>query len=219
MNISHFAAGFSGAGWLPLADAILKATLLFALAAIAALALRRATAAARHLMWALALISALVLPVLSLALPRWQLPLVTVASTSLAVEQESAAQPPLASAAIAPAPKRTHTDPPTAAQSVGARPVHTPAASARLSLPNISWPYALLAVWGCRRRAGAAPPRNRPARGDVVVPSVQSASLLRRGSRWRARSQQSSRYRRGWYSSAASVLPCRWRGASFGPRC
>ena len=35
MNISHFAAGFSGAGWLPLADAILKATLLFALAAIA----------------------------------------------------------------------------------------------------------------------------------------------------------------------------------------
>ena len=59
MNITNLAAGFSGTGWLPLADAILKATLLFAIAAIASLALRRGSAAARHLMWTLALVSAL----------------------------------------------------------------------------------------------------------------------------------------------------------------
>jgi HEAT repeat protein/beta-lactamase regulating signal transducer with metallopeptidase domain len=166
MNISHFAAGLSGAGWLPLADAILKATLLFALAAIASIALRRRTAAARHLMWALALISALALPALSLALPRWQLPLVTVASTSVAVEKMSAAQPLLPTGPMAPALKRTHTDrATTAAQSVAAGPAQTPVVSSRLSLPNISWPYALLAVWA----AGAALVLLRLATGLLVV--------------------------------------------------
>ena len=43
-----------------------------------ALVLGRASAAVRHLVWTLALTSALVLPVLSVALPRWQLPIVTL---------------------------------------------------------------------------------------------------------------------------------------------
>jgi HEAT repeat protein/beta-lactamase regulating signal transducer with metallopeptidase domain len=149
MNITDFTAGFSGAGWLPLADAILKATLLFATAAIASLALRRGTAAARHLVWTLALISALALPVLSLALPRWQLPLVTVSSSSaVPVQPTKVGQWSLESAPLALAPKRTHTDrAATTTQSLGDGPVQTPRASRRLSLPDISWPYALLAVW------------------------------------------------------------------------
>jgi hypothetical protein len=70
--------------WLPLADAILKASLVLLAAAVATRLLRRASAAMRHLIWTIALVSALLMPVLSLALPRWQLPLLST----------PAAQPP-----------------------------------------------------------------------------------------------------------------------------
>ena len=38
--------------------------------------LRRASASARHFVWTLGLLSALVAPAFSLALPRWELPIV-----------------------------------------------------------------------------------------------------------------------------------------------
>ena len=61
---------------MPLADAIVKATAdLCRRRAVASLLLRRRSAAARHMIWTLALVSALVLPALSIALPRWQLPI------------------------------------------------------------------------------------------------------------------------------------------------
>ena len=44
--------------WLPIADAIVKATIVLLLAAGASLVLRRASAALRHLVWTLALCSA-----------------------------------------------------------------------------------------------------------------------------------------------------------------
>jgi beta-lactamase regulating signal transducer with metallopeptidase domain/protocatechuate 3,4-dioxygenase beta subunit len=52
-------------------DVAVKATLVLAAAAVAALALRRSSAAARHLAWCLGLAAALAMPVLSLALPDW----------------------------------------------------------------------------------------------------------------------------------------------------
>ena len=68
----------SGAAWIPLADAIVKATLLLATAGLASFILRRRSAAMRHVVWTLALVGALALPVLSIALPRWQIGLVTI---------------------------------------------------------------------------------------------------------------------------------------------
>src|SRR5919108_5768218 len=65
---------------LLLIDALLKVTLLLAAAALATMALHRASAAVRHLFWTLALAGALFLPILSIALPRWQLRLVTFAA-------------------------------------------------------------------------------------------------------------------------------------------
>jgi beta-lactamase regulating signal transducer with metallopeptidase domain len=53
------------------ADALLKATLVLAAAGASALALRRSSAAARHLAWCLGLGAALLVPLLSLALPAW----------------------------------------------------------------------------------------------------------------------------------------------------
>ena len=67
--------------WLPLVDSVAKATVVLTAALAATTALRHSSAALRHLIWTLALVGALVMPVLSLALPRWELPLITVAAT------------------------------------------------------------------------------------------------------------------------------------------
>src|SRR5262245_60663483 len=68
-------------GWLPLADVVAKTTVILLAAAIASIVLRRASAALRHLVWTLALSSALVLPIASFALPKWQLPLLTITAS------------------------------------------------------------------------------------------------------------------------------------------
>jgi HEAT repeat protein/beta-lactamase regulating signal transducer with metallopeptidase domain len=81
--------------WLPLADAILKASVVFLAAAVSTRVLRRASAAMRHLIWTIALISALVMPVLSLALPRWQLPLLAVPTAEVPAAVATPNAPPL----------------------------------------------------------------------------------------------------------------------------
>src|SRR5689334_1447564 len=66
---------------LPLVvDAVAKASIILAATALVAAALRRASASARHLVWTLGLVSALAAPLLSVALPRWELPIVRVRS-------------------------------------------------------------------------------------------------------------------------------------------
>ena len=54
-------------------DVAIKATLVLAAAGVASLALRRSSAAARHLAWCLGLAGALAMPVMTLALPGWSL--------------------------------------------------------------------------------------------------------------------------------------------------
>jgi len=62
-----------GAAWLPvLVDAAVKGTVILIVASIVSLFVRRASAAARHLVWFLALVGLLGLPALSVALPGWQ---------------------------------------------------------------------------------------------------------------------------------------------------
>jgi len=80
---------------------VLKATLLLAAAGLATLALRRrgAPAAARHLVWTLAVCGLLVLPLFSAALPGWRLGFVTMDAAERAV----AAAPVFAPAPSAPA--------------------------------------------------------------------------------------------------------------------
>jgi HEAT repeat protein/beta-lactamase regulating signal transducer with metallopeptidase domain len=168
MRLTDFFSAASGTAWLPLADAILKATLLFAAAGLASLVLRRASAATRHLLWMLALVSALALPVLSLALPRWQLPIVTLASSSItspgsitspattgsptSVASTAGAVEPATASIPARAFRNPIAAPPAVRHSAPAAEV-VPAASPEpraawlLSLQNLSWPYALLIVW------------------------------------------------------------------------
>jgi len=59
--------------WLPiLLDAAIKGAIVLGVAGMIVLFMRRASAAARHLVWTLGLGSLLLLPVLSAALPAWQ---------------------------------------------------------------------------------------------------------------------------------------------------
>src|SRR5688500_4366771 len=122
-----------------LIDAVIKATVLLAIAAATATMLRRSSAASRHLVWTTALIAALVLPVLSVALPRWQAPVVTVAPTVLAAgESIDAASRNMAARMF----NRLRTTSPTSAGSVIAAVVEEgPAAKA------VSWSVVAVAVW------------------------------------------------------------------------
>lgn len=134
--------------WLPLLDAVVKATIILTGAAIAAFALRRRSAALRHLIWTLALASALLLPFLSMALPRWQLPIVTLASAKPPTElaQRSAASAPslplemehLATPPSLGTPERQVQD------EVAAAPAR-PLLFARIA--TISWPWAIAGLW------------------------------------------------------------------------
>ena len=131
----------SGASWIPVADAIAKASLLFAGAGLVSFVLRRGSAAARHMIWTLALLSVLVLPALSLALPRWQLPIVTLPGETSTLPAASyqlpapSSQFPVASSQL----KRTS----SASAAVAAAPL-TDAVPARTPT---SWPALLFMVW------------------------------------------------------------------------
>ena len=63
-------------------DLVAKASIILGVTALVAAALRHASASARHFVWTLGLLSALAAPVLTLALPRWELPIVRIAATA-----------------------------------------------------------------------------------------------------------------------------------------
>src|SRR5580765_5817321 len=73
MNRTIFlVAGVVSAPSLLLVDSAIKGTVLLVLAAVAAIALRRDSAATRYLVWLLAIVSMLVVPALSAMLPQWR---------------------------------------------------------------------------------------------------------------------------------------------------
>src|SRR5262249_41873328 len=73
MTLTHVLSGAAAAtAALFLVELIVKGTLVLALAAVLVLALRRASAAHRHLVWACALIGLVALPWMQLALPKWR---------------------------------------------------------------------------------------------------------------------------------------------------
>ena len=149
--------------WLPLVDAVIKASMILAIAACASFVLRRASAAARHLVWTLALCSAIVLPVLTVVLPKWQLPIVTIVSEH-AVRAEATAPAPDFPAAPALSRTGTQADTNEAAPAV-AEPRATVAARVWRSMPAMTWQETLLGIW----LAGAALIALRLAIGFLAV--------------------------------------------------
>jgi HEAT repeat protein/beta-lactamase regulating signal transducer with metallopeptidase domain len=145
-----FAADF-GTAWISVADVVLKATLLFLCAGVASFLLRRRSAALRHIIWTLALAGVLVLPMLSMALPHWQLNLVTIDQASSF--QLPASNSPLPSLVAAP-----ESQLPAADRQPPAPAIHRDRSNAQVSMSGRqtssspgrtprSWPSVLLGVW------------------------------------------------------------------------
>lgn len=93
-------------------DVTVKALLVVALAQGVALLLRRSSSATRHLVWTVAAAGLLVLPLLSLSLPRWSIPVpvrlapLAPAPPTPAVPPTAAVPPARAATPIPPAPAR-----------------------------------------------------------------------------------------------------------------
>jgi bla regulator protein blaR1 len=170
MNFPELPSVTSGAAWIPLADAIVKTTVLLATAGLTSFILRRRSAAMRHVVWTLALLGALALPVLSIALPRWQLDLVTISQLSASSSElpaSSSARP--ASSFELPAPSAML---PVAAPQLPASGSQRPAVAARLpreagnsELAADGWQRVALLIW----TLGAAAILGRLALGLVGV--------------------------------------------------
>jgi N-acetylmuramoyl-L-alanine amidase len=143
-----------------LVDAAIKTTLLLGLVTLIASLLHHACAAARHLLWALGLLAALFLPLLSQTLPRFDLALprtgqvqtrfLTSLSAAASVEKEAGTKPG-ATAAL------------QAAQA---------AAGGTVPPPPI-WPMGILLVW----LLGAGLALMRLAAGLAVVRKIAQGSV------------------------------------------
>src|ERR1700686_1011173 len=114
-------------------SAALKGTAVLVAASIAAILLRRRSAAARHLVWTAAFVALLALPLLSLSLPALPMP---VAAPNVVI-QTTAWMPALITPAASPG------------QGTTATPV--PASS-----PRTDWRLTLSLVWAAGAAAGLA---------------------------------------------------------------
>ena len=134
----------SGIPWLLVADAVGKASILLGAAAIATLMLRKASASVRHLIWILALVSAVAVPALSMALPRWRVPVVPVPAVAMIPGgiDEASAHP-------APAPARAPALARQTAAGATAAPLASPTPESPVAdrAPGMSWLTAAAAVW------------------------------------------------------------------------
>ena len=169
MTLNDLLSSSTLTAWLPLLDAIAKATIILGVAGLTTVLLRRASAASRHLVWTAALLAALVLPVLSMALPRWQMAVVTlpsVASASADGENTSAAGREMAAAKATQgaetAPRETEHASVTTDNATSFAPSRP---APRAPRPAMSWPAALLLVWA----AGAALVLGRLLLGLIAV--------------------------------------------------
>jgi beta-lactamase regulating signal transducer with metallopeptidase domain len=147
-------------------EAAARASVILATTGLVAAALRRSSASARHLVWVLGLASALLVPALSMAVPKLEVPIVRVPSP--AVEAHSVS-------VIAPVAKQTPWLPPSGGRSSladnssrGA--VETdrdlPAkAGSHSGLPNLSWGAIFFFIWAL----GAAVVLGRMLLGILAV--------------------------------------------------
>ena len=121
-------------------DIALKATLLFSLTALVIGLLRRSGAAARHLAGTAGMIGALVLPLLTLALPRWEVGVLPALFPSPAIRKSSLAE--AVSERSGPASNlKWETAKNTLTETV------SPVTPLQPRRPSVPWPLVVLGAW------------------------------------------------------------------------
>jgi len=130
--ISTFLREHAGLQSLPaiLFDTALKGAVLVAITALAAYLLRNRSAASRHALWTAAVLGHLSIPVLSLVVPEWRVPLVPAAAWM---------QPATGSGAVA----RSTAEGPAAQGSASSASLESPTAAAGSSAPASALPPAI----------------------------------------------------------------------------
>lgn len=138
-------------------DIALKATLLFAITAALTALLRRSGAAARHMAATAGLLAALALPLLTLVLPRFNLPVLpSVFSSAVPAVSSTAASQTVIKDSLQPTASDRE---PSAATEAGESPAFDSAARTepvRPSSSTIPWLFLALAAWSAGTLAIAA---------------------------------------------------------------
>jgi HEAT repeat protein/beta-lactamase regulating signal transducer with metallopeptidase domain len=181
-------------------DAIVKASLILAATGLIAAVLRRASAAARHMIWTLGLMGALIVPALAMALPRWEVPLVR-----LSTETVDAALP---AAIPAPAPPAiAHHRTPTTNDAAASTGSADPTKAAR-ALP--SWSTSLLLIWSI----GALLIVGRMLVGLVAVQWMSRRTALVTDAPWLTQARELARdlglSRVRFLRTGAASMPMAW---------
>jgi beta-lactamase regulating signal transducer with metallopeptidase domain len=151
--------------WLAaLLDSSLKGLALCLAAALAALALRRASAAARHLVWRLAFAALLALPALAALLPAWRVPVPGLETyrNDLSTERPSPPSSLVRAPALSPRPSLPETEPRLASSSVLSPKAAEDGGLGAGEIP--SWQAMLFGVW---------------LAGAIAVLAVLTAAVLR----------------------------------------
>jgi len=163
-------------------DIALKATLLFSFTALAIGLLRRSGAAARHLAGTAGLIGALALPLLTLALPRWEIGVLPAPFSSQPIRVSSSAVPVTDRYDPAPGPRpETAMDNPTQAAS-SAEPLNPHG-------QHMPWPLLALTLW----TAGALLVGGRLAFGMLRVRRIGREAAPIRDWEWMEETRRLSR--------------------------
>ena len=195
-------------------DAIVKASLILAATGLVTLVLRRASAAARHMIWTLGLMGALIVPALALALPRWEVPLVRISADAIAAQPPAAMPAPVTPAV---AHHRTATNDAAAGPAVSAAATTTTGSEATTARTLPSWSTSLLLIWSI----GALLIIGRMMLGLVAVQWMSRRTALVTEAPWLAQANR-------WQAISASRVfdffaperpRCRWPGASCVRRC
>ena len=202
-------------------DAIVKASLILAVTAVIATLSRRASAAARHMIWTLGLFGALTAPVLALALPRWEVPLVRISVDSPAISSR-AIEPDLALVAATRGGQpafdggRTQDAPIAAAVTAPSQNLRVEAGGSARTLPP--WSSLLLMIW----TIGAALIVGRVLVGLAAVQWMSRRTRVVTDAPWLPQAHALARGLGIWSTSDFSARPprrCPWPGESFARRC
>ena len=128
--------------WLKLLiDTTLKSIVIFAVAGLFGLMLRRQSAAVRSLIWGMAIVGCLIVPLFSLTLPQWQMGVLPATPAGFEADLLVEKPPPATPVPIVPRPAPT----PTQATPTPSQP--PPAASERGLLASLHWTDWMVVGW------------------------------------------------------------------------